>query len=117
MQLEILREDHHASASNEDKVLVERTRKAVSGINLRFRDNCPGIGMWEQFVVAVVYFNPLRLDFKACTPGENAEAFFFNPQAKVTPALFEGDELAREIRERLESDLAGYRERICQPDN
>lgn len=117
MELEILREDHHAVASEADKALVERARKAVSRINLRFRDNCPEIGMWEQYVVAVVYHDPMRLDFKACTPDSTCEAFFFNPIEEMSEATFVGDELAPEIRQRLESDLSGYRERIRQPED
>lgn len=115
MNVEILREDDYASASDRDKAFVERIKKALLAISYSFKDECPGIGSLEQFVTAVIYFSPLHLDFKACIPNSNAAAFFFNPQVEITEASFVGDELAPDILQRLKSDLAGYRERIRQP--
>lgn len=111
MKLEIL-PWHQDRFSDDDKRLIGKTCVVLANIDYEFTDTWPGIGRTDQIVSAIVYPEPLRLDFKAWIPGTNAEGFFFNPQAELSEALFEGSAFTPEFRARLEQEVKEYRERM-----
>jgi hypothetical protein len=97
--------------SEDDKRLIGKVCVALANIEYEFTDIL-SFGRMTQIVSAVVYANPLRLDFKGWVPGTNAEGFFFNPQAELTEALFEGSTFTPEFLARLEREVKEYRQRL-----
>ena len=104
---------------DEDNAIVERARKALRKINREFIGVSPEGYSYHNVVCAVVWPKqepvgkfagiPLRLDFKAHTPGQIGQAWI-GPDTVLTEDLFDGDNLTEDFRKEIEDSCDAFDE-------
>jgi len=96
----------------DEQRLVEKVRAAVSGTNYSLSHPLAKTG--KIWVEAVIWKDPLRLDFQA-TDGDPVVAFLLNDQFDLTDDLFDGDKLKPEVLEELEASYEYFVRHMADP--
>ena len=84
-----------------EKKLVEKARTAVAQIHLRATANNRQLGNPTYIGGALIFGEPLRLDFRAHQPGEFTTCAYIGPQLPLTRELFDGQNLCTNIVEEV----------------
>ncbi len=92
----------------DDNHLIEKARTALRGIN-------PVVpSKFGTYVIdALVYSDPLRLDFKAHIPGQIGQAFIAPASGyALTEDLFDGEAFTKAFLEQLKGNVEDFRSYI-----
>ncbi len=96
---------------SEDQPLIERFRRAVRsmthGLEGRSKDGLA----FDMNVSAIVWANPLRIDFRA-SDGRSPVDLFVGPMLPLTDAVFEGERLTPRVLQKLGAAIAHAHEHM-----